>query len=394
LDQTCAVEILSASPALAASGCFYKGGRVTLRVGIIGCGAIAESHLQALQEQPDCRAMACADVNRAAALRCAEQFDIAHVPADGDELLRRDDLDVVAIFTPPKWHAEFALRAFERGMHVLIEKPLAMNLCETDSLIDAARPDRIASVALMHRYQPVYEAARDMVRAGALGKLQSVRMSLGRNMYTDRRFTSPSSEPRSWLVDRRIAGGGVLMSSSVHFLSVASYLIGDPPAKHVVGRVRRTHEAAFEGIEDDVDIRVRWENGVEYFYREIWSADLPFRAEFVGDAGRIAIVGDDLFCLLMQAQCAGPLPPPYNSLDWQQPVTSEALQQLRPMATLFSGLWADFSESIRRRSHVARLPNLLHARNMQSIVAAAYEAEATGREAAVDWLHIDACHAL
>lgn len=363
-----------------------------LRVGIIGCGAISEFHLRAVQSRADCRIVACADINLDAARHRAEQFSIPRAFVDADALLCLDDLDLVAICAPPKWHAELLLQALKQGKHTLVEKPLAMNLFEADAAIEAAADTRcIVGVALMHRYQPVYHAVRELVQAGALGSLRLVRLCLGRNMYHDSRFSNSARTPRSWLVDCSIAGGGLMMSSSIHFLSVVSYILGDPAAMKVGGRVRLLHPAAYNCIEDDVDIHVKWENGVEFVHRESWLTDIPYRAEFIGEAGQVIVTGESFMKLSMQAQCRDSLPPPYDSLRGQGEVSSEQLQLLRPTQTLFSGLWADMVDSVRQQSQVARLPSLQHARNMQAIVTAAYSAEATRQVCSVDWLPIESC---
>lgn len=358
-----------------------------MNFGVIGCGAIAAYHVLAGKSQPGCAVIACADVNLESAQRFANRFQVPRVFSDGEPLLRLDDLDLVVICTPPKWHADLALSALRQGKHVLVEKPLSTTLGEADAIVAAAaQTDRIVGTALVHRYLPVYRVARKFIEAGALGALRCVRLSLGRSMLSDSRFAAPDNDSRSWLVDCDIAGGGVLMSSSIHFFSVVSYLLGDPAARSVEGHVRQLHPAGFRRIEDDVDVVVRWDNGVEFNHRESWVADLPYQAEIVGEAGRLTISGADFKSLAMRAECRGPLPPPYDTLDQNGPASNEKLEALERQPTLFSGLWTDLVHSIRRGLPVARLPDVLHARNMQAIVAAGYQAASTGKLATVRWL--------
>lgn len=359
---------------------------MTLDIGIIGCGVIADYHLRALGEQPDCRVTACADVNVDSARRCAAEFHVPRVFADSQALLQLHDLDLIVVCTPPIWHAGLVRQALELGKHVLVEKPLAISLEEADTLAAAAaKTDRIVGVALMHRYLPVYRAARDFIQSGVLGSLRRIRLSLGKSMIADSRFTTPKHDPRSWLVDCGIAGGGLLMSSSIHLFSVVSYLLGNPPASTVSGRVRQLHPVRFPQIEDDVELLVKWDNAVEFSYRESWVADLPYQGEIVGNEGRLSIAGEGFTNLRIEAECRGSLPPPYDTLDRNRPMANDQLQALIPQAPLFSGLWADLTQSIQQQSRIARLPSLVHARNMQAIVAAAYRTEVTGQPEAVDW---------
>src|SRR5262245_17240931 len=193
---------------------------MALRIGILGCGVISESHLSAAAHRSDCDILACADIRPDAARRRAAQFGIRRVCEDSESLLRLHELDLVVVCTPPKWHAELTLRALELGKHVLVEKPLAINLSEADAIVTAAcLTNRTVGVALMHRYSPIYRAARDLVERGAIGSLTQVSLSYGRNIYCDQRFRAPDDDPRGWLTDREIAGGGLLMSSSIHFFS-------------------------------------------------------------------------------------------------------------------------------------------------------------------------------
>jgi predicted dehydrogenase len=365
---------------------------VTLRVGIIGCGAISEFHLRAIQSHPECCAVACADINHEAALRRAGQFGIPRTFDDAERLLRLEHLDVVAICAPPKWHVELLLQALAYGKHVLIEKPLAMNLCEADKAVDAAAgTESIVGVALMQRYHPVYDAVRELIGAGALGPLRQVRISMGRDMYGDTRFSDPASDPRSWLVDYSIAGGGIMMSSSIHFLSMVSYILGDPAATHVSGRVRQLHPSGFERIEDDIDVNVHWEDGIEFTLRESWVINMPFRAELLGDAGQLVITGEDNTTPCLIGEFSQPLPPKQQKLLDPYNAKSSSVSSRDSTHQLFFGLWSDLQQSIRLRAHVPRLPGLCHARNMQAIVAAADQAETIGRACAVDWLPNPTC---
>ena len=99
-------------------------------------------------------------------------------------------------------------------------------------------------MALVHRYLPSYPLLRDLIQAGAIGPVLQTRFSLGCDMYGDSRFRTPKRDPRSWLVDRDVAGGGILMSSSIHFLSTVSFVLGDPGTRRVDATVRRLHADA------------------------------------------------------------------------------------------------------------------------------------------------------
>jgi predicted dehydrogenase len=230
----------------------------------------------------------------------------------------------------------------------------------------------------------IYGGVRELIQSGALGAVRQVQLTLGRNMYGDSRFTSPQQDRRGWLVKQEIAGGGVLMSSSVHFFSVASYILSDTLALFLTANIRQSHPQSHAGIEDDVDIRIRWKDGTEYRHRESWAADIPYRATIVGDAGQLEISGDDYLRLSMRGSFAGKLTPRQQSM-----LNAHSAAPLDSMADveqqLFCDLWRDTVSTALTANRPTTLPDFRHARNMQSIIAAAYRSAESGQSCAVDW---------
>jgi predicted dehydrogenase len=358
---------------------------VTLALGLIGCGAISESHLRAFREQPGVRLAACADLCRERAEERARQFEIPRVFADPADLLE-EDLDLVVICVPPRWHPPLFTEALRRGRHVLVEKPLAADLPGADAMLEAADSSaRIAAVPLVHRYTPAYHAARELVRAGAVGQVRLARLSTGRGMYGDSRFTRPEADPRGWLVDAGVAGGGMLMSSTIHFLSVMQFALGDPAVTRVTARVRRLHPRAFPGIEDETDLWLDLAGGAEVVLRESWVTDAPYRAEIAGDRGHLVLEGEAWSELSLAGLCEGTLPESYRCClrGTEFRASHEELAHL--CKPLFHGLAADLVESIRRGEKSETLPDVRHARNMQAVIAAAYESAAEARAVPVPW---------
>jgi predicted dehydrogenase len=107
-----------------------------LGVGLIGCGNVSGQYLPNGARLDGLRYVACADVDSAAAERAAEKWDLA--ACTPDELLARDDVEVVLNLTPPDHHADVALRAIGAGRHVYTEKPLATSLARAREVVDAA----------------------------------------------------------------------------------------------------------------------------------------------------------------------------------------------------------------------------------------------------------------
>ena len=112
-----------------------------IRLAVIGCGGFGLYALQQFTQVPGVRLVGMAGTNRAAAYAAAERFGIPDIQ-DVDQLLARDDVDMVYIATPPFLHAPQGLAALEAGKHVLCEKPLAMTLEQADAMIEATREAR------------------------------------------------------------------------------------------------------------------------------------------------------------------------------------------------------------------------------------------------------------
>lgn len=137
-----------------------------LRVGVIGCGAIAQMmHLPYLRELDDRFAIAAlCDVDEVALAECGRRYGVTRLFDEADALLA-EPLDAVLILTSGD-HAPVTLAALERGLHVLVEKPLAYALAETDEVIAAAeRAGTTLMVGMMKQYDPGYQRGVELVRA-------------------------------------------------------------------------------------------------------------------------------------------------------------------------------------------------------------------------------------
>jgi predicted dehydrogenase len=196
----------------------------TLGAAIIGAGAISNDHARAYSQlAPRLRLVGLADVDPLRAKRLAENFFIPFVTDDYHELLKREDVDVVSICTPPSLHEKMVIDALEAGKYVLCEKPLAHTLASADRIIEAARqyPNRL-SVVYQRRYTPDVRRAQWLVNEGQLGKLQFGRF----NRVS--RIPNMHLTGGSWWGKWDVAGGGALITQCIHELDLACLLFGPP----------------------------------------------------------------------------------------------------------------------------------------------------------------------
>ena len=127
------------------------------------------------------------------------------VHEDYRELLERDDIDVVSIGAVDHWHSRIAIDAMKAGKHVYCEKPLAMNARETKEMAQAARKAGVVGfVGFNYPHAPVHALAREIIAAGEIGELVSMRLSKTSDSLAD------PKAPFVWRCDRAFAGTGTI----------------------------------------------------------------------------------------------------------------------------------------------------------------------------------------
>jgi UDP-N-acetylglucosamine 3-dehydrogenase len=153
----------------------------TLKVGLIGSGFIAkQKHLPAWKKSAGkAEVVALCDPNTAQAESLAQEYSIPKVYSDFQEMISQERLDAVDICTPPRTHADLAVRSLQAGANALIEKPMAVSTAECDRIIAAAREsNRKICVAHSDLFYPSFLKARELVGMGAIGEFRGMRIFL------------------------------------------------------------------------------------------------------------------------------------------------------------------------------------------------------------------------
>jgi len=152
-----------------------NSGKATMRVGVIGCGLMADIHLRALRQIENVRAAALCDRDGALALQFARNHRIPAAYHDVEAMLTSENLDVVHVTTPPRTHAAICGVALRGGCHVLVEKPVALTTVELDGMLAAGSAAGV-TLSVVHNglYQRAFSQALRAVKSGAIGELRSV----------------------------------------------------------------------------------------------------------------------------------------------------------------------------------------------------------------------------
>lgn len=173
-----------------------RGADGRLRVGIIGCGIIANAHLPYVKQAGGDPVAVC-DLSIAAAGELADRHGIQHVYRSVTDMLDCERLDVVHVLTPPHAHARVAIAALERGVPALIEKPLALTLADVEAMSAAARRGSTFFTADHNRlFDPPMLEARRLWESGELGELVAIES-----------YQAGIASEREWLGE--LAGGGI-----------------------------------------------------------------------------------------------------------------------------------------------------------------------------------------
>lgn len=191
------------------------------RIGVIGVGFGAQVYVPGLQSEGwDVAALCSRSRDKAAPV--AQAAGIKDVHTDARELIRRDDLDAVAITTPPGAHCELAVAALNAGKHVLCEKPFAIDVQEAAAMREAAEATgRTAMICHEFRHTPQRAYIKQLLGEGYIGKFQLCTIEL----YLDR-YMTPQPRPLTWNAFRA-DGGGLLGALGSHYIDGLRYWFGE-----------------------------------------------------------------------------------------------------------------------------------------------------------------------
>jgi UDP-N-acetyl-2-amino-2-deoxyglucuronate dehydrogenase len=220
-----------------------------LRVAIVGCGDIAEIHLDAVLADADVEVMGVCDVDPGRRAAAAERADCPGF-TDLTSLLDASTPDVVHVCTPHHLHAQMATECLRRNVSVLLEKPVAHTLADGERLAIAAEDSAaVLGVCFQNRYNDTVRALRDLLDGGSLGKLLGGRASV--SWFRDAAYY----QRRDWRGRWATAGGGVLMNQAIHTLDLLQWFLG--PVTDVHGVAATLALCGVVEVEDTAAVRLR-----------------------------------------------------------------------------------------------------------------------------------------
>lgn len=252
-----------------------------LGVAVIGCGLIGRRRAATAAAHPDTRVVAVVDVDatRAADVARANGGDVL---SDWRAAVEREDVAIVVVATPNGYLREIGCAALRSGKHVLLEKPMGRNLAEALALAEAAHESgRILKIGFNHRYHPGLARAMELVRAGEIGRVVTIRARYGHG-------SRPGCE-REWRADPELAGGGELTDQGVHLADLIHAIAGMP--KEAFAMVQ-TAVWRIEPLEDNAYGLFRFEDGaVAQLHVSMTQWKNLFSFEVYGETGSVSVEG-------------------------------------------------------------------------------------------------------
>ncbi|WP_340373410.1 Gfo/Idh/MocA family oxidoreductase [Peribacillus sp. FSL E2-0218] len=229
----------------------------TVKVGIIGCGSIAQHrHLPEYKMNKEVEIVAVCDINEQRALEVSKQYG-AKAYKNHEELLASGTVDAVSVCTPNYLHAPISILALKKGVHVLCEKPMATSKEEAQAMIQAAK-DSGKKLMIGHnqRFVSSHQKARELIECGEMGRIYSFRTAFGHG--GPEQWSVDGKE--SWFFKKNEAFIGAMGDLGVHKTDLLRYILGEEIVE--VGAFVQTSAKDFANVDDNAVCVLKTESGI------------------------------------------------------------------------------------------------------------------------------------
>ncbi len=263
-----------------------------VKIGIVGLGNMGSKHAQHLIDLPNTELAAICD-------RRPDRLELDAVPddvprfSDYQRMLGESALDAVIIATPHFDHPDMTLAAFERGLHVLVEKPIAVHVNEAQRMIDGYRAARrrqtglVFAAMFMQRTWGQWTAIKALIDAGELGRLQRCSW-----IITDWFRAQSYYDSGDWRATWQGEGGGVLMNQCPHNVDLFQWFVGMPARVRGFLSFGKHHRIE---VEDEVTAYLEYDNGmIGHLITSTGESPGSNRLEIVGENGKLIYENEEL----------------------------------------------------------------------------------------------------
>ncbi len=256
-----------------------------IRFAVVGCGHIGKRHAEMVVRDPGAELVALCDI------RPKEELGIEAYPvaffSDMRSLLQSGlDIDVINICVPNGLHAELAIQAIESGHHVVIEKPMALQVQDAEQVLQTSlKYQKEVFCVMQNRYSPPSVWIKQMIDSGRLGKIYLVQLNCFWNR--DERYYKPGG----WHGDACL-DGGTLFTQFSHFIDIMYWLFGD--IQHIQARFADFNHQQLTDFEDSGLVTFEFVNGgmgCLNYSTAVWNKNMESSMLIVAENGSVKIGG-------------------------------------------------------------------------------------------------------
>lgn len=256
-----------------------------IRFAVVGCGHIGKRHAEMVVRDPGAELVALCDI------RPKEELGIEAYPvaffSDLTSLLQSGlDIDVINICVPNGLHAEMAIQAIESGHHVVIEKPMALQVQDAERVLQASlKFQKEVFCVMQNRYSPPSVWIKQMIDSGRLGKIYLVQLNCFWNR--DERYYKPGGWHGSAYLD-----GGTLFTQFSHFIDIMYWLFGD--IQHIQARFADFNHQQLTDFEDSGLVTFEFVNGGMgslNYSTAVWNKNMESSMLIIAENGSVKIGG-------------------------------------------------------------------------------------------------------
>ncbi len=263
-----------------------------VKIAVIGVGVMGNMHAEEIQQLENTELAAVCDIDKVRADLYAAKYNVP-VYYEYRNLLAEVDLDAILIATPHYDHPGIAMHAFDRGIHVMIEKPIAVHVKAAEEMIAAYQkakdkfPDLIFGVMFQQRTYGYWKKVKSLIDDGELGRL--VRATW---IITDWFRTQSYYDNGGWRATWKGEGGGVLLNQCPHNLDLYQWFVGMPSRVAGFASIGKYHNIE---VEDEVTAYLEYDNGmVGHIITSTAESPGTNRLEIVGENGKLLFEGNKL----------------------------------------------------------------------------------------------------
>jgi len=247
-----------------------------VRVGVVGLG-MGRLHIEKYIKHPSAKIQAICDQDEALARRLGGEFAVPQVFHAFEEFLEKAEIDAVTLAVPNYLHKPMALACLARGLHIMCEKPMAMDTAEAIVMRDRARASRLKfMIHFNQRFRPEHQYFKKLIAGGSLGEVY----------YGTAGWRRMRGMPRfgGWFSQKKMSGGGPLIDLGVHMLDLTRWLIGSPKAvtvsastfSHIAQSLAREQQKEFD-VEDLASTLIRFDDGSSLMLEVSWALNFEER---------------------------------------------------------------------------------------------------------------------